>query len=50
MFSSNTMKRLFPFAAWLVLLSLVPLVFAQDRGQDVRKENELINAIGPAVE
>jgi len=31
MFRSNTMTRIFPFAAWLALLSLVPFVFAQDQ-------------------
>jgi hypothetical protein len=31
MFRSKTLKRLFPFAAWLSLLSLVPFVFAQDQ-------------------
>src|ERR1041385_3932621 len=33
MFRSKTMKRLFPFAGWLALLSLVPFVFAQDTRQ-----------------
>jgi len=31
MFRSNTMTRIFPFAAWLALLSLVPFVFGQDQ-------------------
>src|ERR1051325_3207986 len=30
MWKSNTVKKLFPFAVWLALLSLVPFVFAQD--------------------
>jgi hypothetical protein len=30
MFRPETMKKVFPFAAWLALLSLVPLVFGQD--------------------
>jgi len=33
MFESSTLKRLFPFAAWLVLFSLMPFAFAQDTRQ-----------------
>jgi hypothetical protein len=38
------MKRIFPFAAWLALLSLVPLMFAQDmRPRQVESERVGLN-------
>ena len=44
MFRPNTMKRVFPFAAWLALLSLVPFVFAQDtRPRQVEGERVGLN-------
>jgi hypothetical protein len=41
MFESSTLKRLFPFTAWLVLFSLVPLVFAQET-RERRAEGERV--------
>ena len=42
MFRPNTMKRMFPFAAWLALLSLVPFVFAQQDTRPRRSESERV--------
>jgi len=39
---SKTMKRMFPFAAWLALLSLVPFVFAQQDTRPRRAESERV--------
>src|SRR3954469_9600618 len=41
MFESSTLKRLFPFTAWLVFFSLVPFVFAQET-RERRAEGERV--------
>src|SRR5215510_9010128 len=55
MLRANTLKRLFPLAAWLALLSVMPFAFAQDSrqrqvsGDRVGLEKNSTGIVGEAV-
>jgi hypothetical protein len=55
MFGSSTFKKLLPFAAWLILFSLMPFAFAQDtrqrraEGDRVGDKEKSSGVIGEAV-
>jgi hypothetical protein len=55
MFRSNTLKKFFPFGAWLALLSFMPFVFGQDQrprraeGERVGVEANRSGIIGDAI-
>src|SRR6267142_6674097 len=47
MFRSNTFRRSIPFLAWLIMLSLVPVLFAQKEKDKAKDKTTLPDA--PAV-
>src|SRR5882672_2998709 len=47
MFTSNTFRRSIPFVAWLIMLSLVPVLFALKEKDKARDKTTLPDA--PAV-